>query len=57
MTCAIAGGAGGLVRGQHIVAPSSTNHPANVLITAMRAAGYSGNTLGEVTGEIPSLHS
>lgn len=57
MTCAIAGGAGGLRRGEHVVAPSGTRHPANVLITAMRAAGYTGNTLGEVTGDIPGLYA
>jgi hypothetical protein len=55
MTCAVAGG--GLKRGEHIVAPSNANHPANVLITAMKAAGYTGNSLGEVTGDIPALYA
>jgi hypothetical protein len=30
-------------------------HPAQVLLTAMRAAGYTGTSLGEVSGEIPGL--
>ena len=30
-------------------------HPAQALISAMQAVGYSGNTLGEVTGNIPQL--
>ena len=55
MACLIAGRAGGLRPGQHVVA--SGMHPANVLITAMKAAGYSGNSLGEVSGDIPALRS
>ncbi len=55
MTLAIAGGAGGLKRGHHVVAPGNANHPVNAIITAMKAAGYAGDSLGEVTGEIPDL--
>ena len=55
MACLIAGRAGGLRPGQHVVA--SGMHPASVLITAMKAAGYSGNGLGEVSGDIPALRS
>jgi hypothetical protein len=52
MACLIAGRAGGLKGGQHVVAAGK--HPANVLITAMNAVGVSGN-LGEVTGAISVL--
>jgi hypothetical protein len=52
MACLIAGRAGGLKPGQHVVATGK--HPANVLITAMNAVGVPGN-LGEVTGAIPAL--
>jgi hypothetical protein len=55
MALAIAGGAGGLKRGHHVVAPSNRSHPGNAIITAMRAAGYDGDTFGEVTGDIPDL--
>jgi hypothetical protein len=53
MACLIAGRAGGLKPGQHVVA--SGMHPANVIISAMQAVGYSTPTLGEVTGAIPQL--
>ena len=53
MACLIAGRAGGLRAGEHVVA--SGMHPANVLITAMRAVGYPQASLGEVVGEIPRL--
>lgn len=53
MACLVAGKVGGLKTGQHLVA--SGKHPANVLLTAMRAAGFTANTLGEVSGEIPGL--
>jgi hypothetical protein len=55
MTLAIAGGAGGLKRGHHVVAPANRNHPVNAVITAMQGAGFTGDTLGEVTGDIPDL--
>lgn len=50
----VAGGAGGLVQGQHIVAPANANHTANVLISAMRAVGVFSD-LGDVSGHIPGL--
>jgi hypothetical protein len=52
MACLIAGRAGGLKPGQHVVATGK--HPANVVITAMNAVGVPGN-LGEVSGNIPAL--
>ena len=53
MACLIAGRAGGLKGGQHVVATGK--HPANVLITAMNAVGVAGSSLGEVSGNIPAL--
>ncbi len=55
MACLIAGRAGGLTPGRHVVAPGM--HPANVLISAMNAVGVTTNTLGEVTGQVPALFS
>jgi hypothetical protein len=52
MACMIAGGAGGLRRGEHVVAAGL--HPANVLITAMHAVGVE-QDLGEVSGTVPGL--
>jgi hypothetical protein len=54
MACLIAGGRGlGLRQGQHVV--TAGLHPANVLVSAMRAVGVPGDTLGEVTGFVPEL--
>jgi hypothetical protein len=53
MACLIAGRVGGLRPGQHVVAAGK--HPANVILTAMQAAGYPQNSLGEVNGDIPAL--
>lgn len=53
MACLIAGGAGGLKRGHHIVAQD--RHPAQVLLTAMNAVGVPATTLGEVSGALPEL--
>jgi hypothetical protein len=53
MVMLVAGGAGGLKGGLHL--PTNGLHPANVLLTALRALGYSSNTLGEVSGEVPGL--
>ncbi len=53
MACLIAGRAGGLKPGKHVVAAGK--HPANVLISAMNAAGVASNTLGDVSGSIPDL--
>ena len=55
MVCLLAGGAGGLVRGEHLVAQGA--HPANVLISAMNAVGVQQNQLGQITGNIPALFS
>lgn len=54
MVALVAGGtAGGHKPGKHIVTQNA--HPASVIISAMKMAGYSGNSLGEVTGDIPAL--
>lgn len=55
MCMLVGGGGGGLLRpGQHIDAGGA--HPAQCLITGMQAAGYDGDTLGEVSGTIPALY-
>lgn len=54
MCMLVGGGGGGMLQpGQHVDAGGA--HPARCLITAMQAAGYDGDTLGEVTGTIPEL--
>ncbi|HKY40630.1 MAG TPA: DUF1552 domain-containing protein [Polyangiaceae bacterium] len=53
MILLVGGRAGGLLPGRHIV--SQLAHPGNVLISAMQAAGYTGDTFGEVTGNLPEL--
>jgi hypothetical protein len=53
MVLLVGGRAGGLMPGRHIV--SQLAHPGNVLISAMQAAGYTGDTFGEVTGNLPEL--
>ncbi|MDP1826893.1 MAG: DUF1552 domain-containing protein [Archangium sp.] len=55
MACLLAGRAGGLQPGQHVVAAG--RHPANVIVTAMKAVGVSTDTLGEVTGDVPQLRT
>lgn len=55
MVALVAGGAGGLLRGQHVVAPNGLTHPVNVVITAMQAAGAPVTAHGEVSGAIPEL--
>jgi hypothetical protein len=52
MACLIAGRAGGLKPGQHVVATGK--HPANVVISAMTAVGLPPQ-LGEVSGNIPGV--
>ena len=54
MACLVAGGAGGLRQGEHVVAPSGA-HPANVLVTLMNAVGVGATALGDVQGTIPGL--
>lgn len=53
MVMLVAGRAGGLAPGRHIRTAGA--HPAQCLISAMRAAGYPDETLGEVSGTIPEL--
>lgn len=53
MAMLIAGGAGGLKGGLHI--DGSGYHPANVLLTGLRAVGYQSSSLGEISGEVPGL--
>jgi hypothetical protein len=53
MVMLVAGRAGGLAPGRHIAAAGA--HPGQGLISAMQAAGYTGDTFGEVTGNIPEL--
>ncbi len=55
MAMLMAGGAGGLRRGEHIVAPGNRNHPVNVLLTAMKAVGADVGSMGEVSGTIDEL--
>jgi hypothetical protein len=55
MCMLIAGGAGGLKQGHHVVAPRGLDHPANVLITLMHAVGVPAGQLGEISGAIPAL--
>ena len=54
MCCLVAGGAGNLKRGEHIVAKDA--HPGQVVLSAMRATGAKAN-LGEITQPIASLTS
>ena len=51
----VAGGAGGLKRGVHLKATGK--HPAQVLLTALRAIGSTQTSFGEVSGEIPGLRA
>jgi hypothetical protein len=53
MVMLVGGRAGGLQPGRHI----STNgaHPAQLLVSCMQAAGYTGDALGEVTGNVPEV--
>jgi hypothetical protein len=55
MAMVIGGGtAGGITsHGQHILKEGT--HPAQVLISGMQAAGVQGDSLGEVSGNVPEL--
>jgi hypothetical protein len=53
MVALIGGRAGGLNPGRHI--DTNGAHPVQALISAMQAAGFQGDTLGEVTGRISEL--
>jgi hypothetical protein len=55
MSLLVAGRAGGLKAGHHLVAPPGANHPAQVLVTAMNAVGVPATQLGEVSGTVPGL--
>ena len=55
MACLLAGRAGGLKPGQHAAATGL--HPAQVVLTARNAVGYSGTALGEVSGDVPALRA
>jgi hypothetical protein len=54
MVLLVGGRAGGLTPGRHVVAPMGT-HPGNVLISAMQAAGYTDDKLGEVSGRFADV--
>ena len=54
MSALIAGGGGGsLKQGLHV--NGNKAHPTSVIITGMKASGYNGNKLEEVTGSIDNL--
>jgi hypothetical protein len=53
MVMLVAGRAGGLKPGRHIATGGA--HPASCLVSAMQGAGYTGDTLGEVTGNVPAM--
>ena len=53
MVMLVAGRAGGLAPGRHIATGGA--HPARCLVSAMQAAGHQGDTLGEVSGNVPEL--
>jgi hypothetical protein len=53
MVAMVAGRVGGLVGGQHIVAPGA--HPASVTLSAMQAVGAEVAALGEIGSNIPGL--
>jgi hypothetical protein len=53
MVLLVGGRAGGLKPGRHI--PTAGRHPGQALVSAMQAAGYQGDTLGEVKGNLPEL--
>jgi Protein of unknown function (DUF1552) len=53
MVLLVGGRAGGLEPGRHIV--SRNAHPGQVLVSAMQGAGYTGEKLGEVSGNLPEL--
>ncbi len=53
MILLVAGRAGGLMPGRHII--SQNAHPGQVLISAMQGVGYTEDTFGEVTGNLPEL--
>lgn len=55
MVALVAGGAGGLKRGHHVVAPAGLTHPLNVVISTMNAVGAPVQSHGEVDGVMSEL--
>ena len=55
MVLLVAGRAGGLKPGRHIA--TSGAHPGQCLLSCMQAAGYAGDTFGEVQGRLAELFS
>jgi hypothetical protein len=53
MVLLVAGRAGGLKPGRHI--PTQGAHPAQCLLSCMRAVGSASDTFGEVSGYLPEL--
>ena len=53
MILLVAGRAGGMLPGRHIATNGA--HPAQTLMGAMKGAGFTGDTLGEVQGPLGSL--
>ncbi|MGD8860544.1 MAG: DUF1552 domain-containing protein [Myxococcales bacterium] len=53
MAMLVAGRAGGLSPGCHV--PTAGAHPAQLLVSCMQAAGYAGDSLGEVSGGVPEI--
>jgi len=53
MVLLVGGRAGGLQPGRHIATAGA--HPAQCLISCMRAVGYAGDSLGEVSGHLPEV--
>lgn len=53
MAILVAGRAGGMVKGTHIA--TAQEHPSRVILTAMKAVGYLGDSFGQVTGKTTAL--
>ena len=53
MILLVAGRAGGLMPGRHIATDGA--HPAQCLVSCMQAAGWEGDTFGEVQGNVADL--
>jgi hypothetical protein len=53
MVLLVAGRAGGLRPGMHVATGGA--HPAQCLLSCMRAVGFTGNSFGEVQGPLPAL--
>ncbi len=53
MTTLVAGRVGGLNPGRHVA--TNRVHPSRILFSAMRAAGFQGNRLGDVSGVVSDM--